>query len=322
MSYLIENELHTVTEGQYRDNLFIIPIYAPFYVDDFNIIYTLNGVSRPLVEDVDFSFTLSYVTGTRTTGKPCYGGVTLHNLNPSGILSFTYKPLVPDREPNRLEVLTLLADKAYNPRTTIWDILDTPGIYNPSEHRHEYEDFKGQEEVIQTLNLIRDAIVANSSLTREALESFLINLGTESLSAFLRKEGDRMNGPLLLARDPIDPMEATTRSFIEQHFVSNSNLTALLSNYTNNAELSISLDSKVSKSGSTMTGPLTLNAPPSQDMHAANKSYVDSKLSGIQEELDLIRNSIGDVQGEFISRSEVEGMIGEVLMRLTHRVER
>ena len=162
---LVLDELHSVTEAHFRDYFFIVPNFAPFYVDNFKATITIGNETRDLIEDVDFSFAISYVTGTRTTGKAMYGGITLHNLNLNGIVSINYQTLGGDQIADRLHILTLLADKAYNPRTTIWDILDVPSVFNPSYHYQDYENFYGQEQLVQALGEIRDAILQNSSFS-------------------------------------------------------------------------------------------------------------------------------------------------------------
>lgn len=43
------------------------------------------------------------------------------------------------------------------------------------------------------------------------------------------------------------------------------------------------VDSKVSKSGDTMTGPLTLSEAPTEDNHAATKAYVDDSVGALIE---------------------------------------
>ncbi|MFP6441737.1 hypothetical protein, partial [Pseudomonas aeruginosa] len=126
---------------------FIVPNFAPFFVDNFSATITENNVTRPLVEDVDFSFALEYVTGTRTVGKVLYGAITLHNLSATGIITLNYQTLGGDIA-DRLLVLTRLANMAYNPRTTFFDVLiDTPAAFPPVPHYEDYDNFYGQEEV-------------------------------------------------------------------------------------------------------------------------------------------------------------------------------
>ena len=147
---LIQNELHTVSESHFKDYFFIVPEFAPFYVDNFSLSISINGNVTPLQEDVDYSFALQYVTGTRISGKAMYGAITLHNLNLNGILLMNYLTIGGDQIADRLLVLTTLADKAYNPRTTIWDILtNVPNSLPPSPHYQDYDQFLGQYGIVE-----------------------------------------------------------------------------------------------------------------------------------------------------------------------------
>ena len=162
-SNLIPSELHTVTESNYRDYSFIVPNFAPFYVDNFRIIYRLNGLERQLVENVDFNFALPYIAGIRSVGKMLYGAITLNNLDVNGLLLFQYQTLGGEWVVDRLYVLRQLAEKLYNPRTTIWDIVtDKPEIFPPIPHYQDYKDFYGQEQLILAINNIAELIIENS----------------------------------------------------------------------------------------------------------------------------------------------------------------
>lgn len=318
-SNLVKDELHTVSSSQYNDHHIIVPNFAPFFVDNFKVVLRLNGSERTLVEDVDYSFALSYVTGTRVTGKNMYGAFIIHNLDMSGILELQYQTVGSDQICDRLYVLTQLADKAYNPRTTIWDIItNAPTAFPPTPHYQDYDTFFGQDQVVSKLGEIRDAIISNSSLTREEIQTFLQNLNSISFSNFVLKTGSAMEGPLFLYADPSEDNEAVTKQYVDNTTVSNQELAVTLSNYTPNETLDLRMNGKVDKSGSTMTGPLILNAPPTQDMQASNKAYVDQRIAALEAELVTLRSQIGSIGGSYISREEVERMIHETLLRVTY----
>lgn len=158
----IENELHAVSESNYRDYFFIVPNVAPFYVDNFSMSIIVSHVETPLVEGVHYDFALPYVAGTRSTGKSMYGGITLHNLDMTGVLKITYQCLGGDWVADRLHVLHVLAEKAYNPRTTIWDIVsDKPDVFPPIPHYEDFSNFYGMEELVRAIDDIRTWIAAN-----------------------------------------------------------------------------------------------------------------------------------------------------------------
>lgn len=318
-SNLVKSELQTVSSAQYNDHHIIVPNFSPFYVDNFKAVLRLAGTERDLVEDVDFSFTLSYVTGTRTTGKAMYGAISIHNLDINGIVELQYQTIGGDQICDRLYVLSHLADKAYNPRTTIWDIVtNVPNALPPSPHYQDYDTFFGQEEVVNKLGEIRDAIITNSSLTSDQINVFLNRLNSISYSDFILRTGGTMEGPLFLRPIPLEDTEAVTKEYVDNNTVNGNELGVALSSYTPTNELNIRLDTKVNVSGSTMTGPLILNSPPLEDMQAANKSYVDSRIALLEQEIQDLRQQLGSIGGDYISRSEVEEMINVVLLRMNH----
>jgi len=318
-SNLVKNELHPVSSAHYNDHHVIVPNFSPFYVDNFKAVLRLAGTERELVEDVDFSFTLSYVTGTRTTGKAMYGAISIHNLDINGIVELQYQTIGGDQICDRLYVLTRLADKAYNPRTTIWDIItNVPNALPPSPHYQDYDSFFGQEQVVSKLGEIRDAIITNSSLTSEQIGTFLNQLNSISYSDFILRKGGTMEGPLFLRPTPLEATEAVTKEYVDNNTLDNNEINVILSGYTPTGEMNLKLDNKVSKSGSTMSGPLILNSPPLEDMQAANKSYVDNRIALLEEEIQDLRRQLGSIDGDYISRTEVESMINEVLLRMSY----
>lgn len=314
---LIEGELHTVSESHFKDYFFIVPEFAPFYVDNFSLSISINGNITPLQEDVDYSFALQYVTGTRISGKAMYGAITLHNLNLNGILLMNYQTIGGDQIADRLLVLTTLADKAYNPRTTIWDILtNVPNSLPPSPHYQDYDQFLGQEELVTKLGEIRDAIITNSSLTQQEIQSFFQLLNSGTLTSYVSKSGDTMNGPLTLAGNPLDPLHAATKQYVDGLLENNSQMTQLLSSYAQTSYVNQQLNLKVNKSGDTMIGPLTLNQAPVQPSHAATKQYVDGVNQNTQLQIDQLQAQITNISLDPVTKAYVDDKFNEIMAML------
>lgn len=78
---------------------------------------------------------------------------------------------------------------------------------------------------------------------------------TIDLSGYLPLGGGTMTGPLILSRDPVDPMEAATRQFV----------------------LAQAGGASLLLTGGTLTGPLVLPGDPSNPLEAAPKQYVDAQ---------------------------------------------
>lgn len=311
------NDVYSVSETRYRDYYLLVPRFAPFFVDNFKASISVNGVTRDLVEDVDFSFALSYVAGTRTTGKSLYGGITLHNLELNGIVSLSYQTLGGAHVADRLEVLTRLSDMVYNPRTTLWDnVSGVPCALPPKPHFQDYDTFYSQEKVVEALQEIADAIGTNSSLTLERINEFVNMLGMGDLESFVLKAGDSMEGVLELWRDPSLPMEAVTYRYLlsnyltKQYYLDDRNLLAT------KELLNLELEKKLDLTGGALTGPLLLHADPTVDSQAATKAYVDSKLNLVGDDLSGLIDRVTNIEDNFATRKELESAVGSILTRM------
>lgn len=313
-SNLVENELHSVNEAHFRDYYFIVPNFSPFYIDNFKLVITIGDTTSELVEDVDFSFALPYVTGSRTTGKAMYGAVTLNNLNLNGIVSMTYQTVGGEHIADRLQVLTILADKAYNPRTTIWDIItNVPAAFPPVPHYQDYDSFFGQEELVNALGGIRDAILDNAQITTEQLNNFLSIVNSGVLDSYVKKSGGVMTGPLTLSGPPTEDNHAVTRKYMQENTIDQDELNGQLSQYYNTVAVDEKLNTKVNLAGDTMTGHLQLNADPIYDLHAATKRYVDDSKSNIQSQIDTINLNLATLNQGFVSKEYVDSIKDDIL---------
>lgn len=75
-------------------------------------------------------------------------------------------------------------------------------------------------------------------------------------------------------RDPVDYNDAATKGYVD-----NSVSTAVGGNY-------------LPISGGTLTGPLTLNADPTADLHAATKQYVDTKVDAAHTDVQALTETV------------------------------
>lgn len=289
-SNLVVDEIHTVAESQFRDYYFIVPNFSPFFIDNFSITYITGSNSRILQEDVDFSFALPYVAGTRTTGKAMYGAITLHNLDMNGVLKITYQTIGGDQIADRLYVLTVLSDKAYNPRTTIWDIItNVPNAFPPVPHYQDFDQFYGQEEVVIALGQIRDAIANHAINVSQQLSDILHYIGANGLSDFLALTGGTMIGPLYLSGDPANNLQATTKQYVDNNFINIANLSSSLSGYVTSTQLTTLLDEirvyiDVVTNNSAFYSQLT-----------QFRKYVENKFASIGDNLDVNINQKADI---------------------------
>lgn len=312
---LIRNELHSVNEGKFHDYYFIVPNLSPFYIDNFSATITVGSNTRDLVEDMDYSFALSYVTGTRTTGKQMYGAITLHSLELNGIISITYQTVGGNQVVDRLEALSLLAEKVYNPRVTIWEsVIGVNKAYFPPvpNHYQDYDSFFGQEELVNALSEIRDAILQNSSLTRDQLLNFLQTINSGVLEAYVMKKGDTMTGPLILNGPPLTNLQAATKQYVDQNTVKPTDLANYMSNYHSAEYIDTILSTKVNKTGDTMSGSLTLHGNPTKDLEAVPKQYVDSINTQVQQKISNLEQTVANLGIGHVTKEYVDNLFYEL----------
>lgn len=309
---LVKNEFHAVNEAHFRDYYFIVPNFAPFFVTNFKAKLIVNDVVTDLKEDVDFTFTLSYVTGTRVTGKAMYGGITLHNLNANGLIALEYQTVGGDQIADRLHVLTLLSDKAYNPRTTIWDILtNVPNAFPPTPHYQDYDTFYGQEKLVTALLEVRDAILNNSSLTGDKIEEFLDSINN-GVKGYIKKEGGTMTGPLVLTVAPQTRNDAVSKGYVDDNFIDINELSLQLAELVKITTFNQKLAQKLNLTGGTMTGPINLSGTPTEDSHAVTKRYVDQTFTSIQNQLTAMQTTVNEYVKNQITKSYVDDLIHEI----------
>lgn len=289
-SNLVVDEIHTVAESQFRDYYFIVPNFSPFFIDNFSITYISGSNSRILQEDVDFSFALPYVAGTRTTGKAMYGAITLHNLDMNGVLKITYQTIGGDQIADRLYVLTVLSDKAYNPRTTIWDIItNVPNAFPPVPHYQDFDQFYGQEEVVTALGQIRDALANHAINVSQQLTDILHYIGVNGLSDFLTLTGGTMSGPLYLSGDPTSNLQAATKQYVDNNFINIANLGSSLSGYVTSTQLTSLLDEI------RVYIDVVTNNSAFYSQLAQFRKYVENKFASMGDNLNVNVNQKADI---------------------------
>ena len=160
-SNLITDEVHTVTEANYRDYFYIVPKNAPFFANNkLKITYSTNTDSRVLVNGVDYFPCLIYEAATRSLGVPLYGGMSFNSSIQTGYVTIEYQTIGGDYVANIGIVLERLASIVFNPKTTLWDTLtNVPVIWPPDAHTIDNSLLFGQEQLIESLNSIKEAII-------------------------------------------------------------------------------------------------------------------------------------------------------------------
>lgn len=173
----IVNELHTFTEVNNSRYRIIVPNFAPFYLDNLSLSHeSPGGVITPLSENEHYMLALPYIGATRSIGKMLYGGISFNTEFPNGTIRVTYQTLGGEWTANFNYVLERLATMAYNPRTTVWDIVtDKPSAFPPLPHDQSLDYIYGPRELIDAINGIAAQI-----LNRPAPNKIVVGLGNVS----------------------------------------------------------------------------------------------------------------------------------------------
>jgi hypothetical protein len=164
-SNLITGELHTVTEANYRDYYFLIPENSPFFLNNLVLVYTSDVETRTLVTGIDYYPCLLYEAATRSLGIPVYGGISISNLLVTGEVSISYQTIGGDYVADKSTIITRLAVAVFNPKITLWDSLtNVPEIWPPNPHLNDSSLLYGQDQVIEKLTDITNAILSSNDV--------------------------------------------------------------------------------------------------------------------------------------------------------------
>lgn len=172
---LITNEIHAVTapSGNEEAN-FIVPNAAPFFLDGL-VIRTGPAPSDPLlVENTDYFLTHQFVEATQSLNKRIFGSITFVNRLYTGTVYLTYQTLGGPYTLDDYDVVRTLTRSLYAIRVVTWgQIVGVPVAFPPVEHPHHTSDLTGMTEIVQVLELIRQAITASGSNLNTLTASFL-----------------------------------------------------------------------------------------------------------------------------------------------------
>ena len=158
---LVVDEIHTLTEINDVTYRIIIPVFSPFSLDNFVIKHTNTiGETVNLIPDVDYHFCLPYVGASRSIGKMLYGGVTINTELINGVLKFTYQTIGGEWCADASYVRERIAEKIYNPRTTVWDIVtNKQDLFPPINHPQDIDTIFGHQALIDSINNVANTIV-------------------------------------------------------------------------------------------------------------------------------------------------------------------
>jgi len=157
---LITNENHVLTEVNSDAYRILIPVFAPFYLDNFSLKHLLpTGETQTLQPDVDYYMCLPYMGASRSIGKMIYGAISINTQLVEGILQVTYQTLGGEWVGDPGYVRERLAEYTFNPRMTLWDtVTNKPNQFPPINHQQDFDTVYGQQELIASINALAQQI--------------------------------------------------------------------------------------------------------------------------------------------------------------------
>lgn len=160
---LIPNEVHTLTEVNGAPYRILIPVCAPFYLDNFILKHRdTAGNETVLVQDVHYYHCLPYIGASRSIGKLIYGGVAINDNLLGGTILVTYQTLGGDWVADPIFVRERLIELIYNPKITIWDVVtNKPNQFPPINHSLNIDAVFGQQDLIAGLDRIVTQLAAS-----------------------------------------------------------------------------------------------------------------------------------------------------------------
>ena len=182
---LVRDEPHVLTEINDATYRIIIPDFAPFYQDNFQLRYSDGAGNISILEKgIDFDFCLPYMDASRAIGKYLFGALTIHNAYVQGYLAVDYQTLGDKWVADKNYVLEQLVEHNYNPRVVYWDQLtNVQQTFPPTSHAQDYDTIYGQKSVIESIDKIIAAILAGPSATNDYRSHVLAKGNVHGLTA-------------------------------------------------------------------------------------------------------------------------------------------
>ncbi len=169
-SCLISNELHTLTVVNNSNYHFIVPLFAPYFLESLTVYHQPVGSVgfQPLTLNIDYVPAYPYWGAQLRTGKKVYGAISFLNLQLDGQIRLSYQTVGGEYTLDEDKLIEITANIVYNPRITTWEQIS--GVNNhfpPTVHAWEPQDLVGQQDILDKLEGIINALMSinnNSNL--------------------------------------------------------------------------------------------------------------------------------------------------------------
>ena len=158
--FLVTREPHVLSELNSRTRRTLVPYSGPLYRNNFKLEFRdSDGNYSELVPDVDYYFSLRYISGWVATSFEVNGGVTVTTELLNGMIFMTYQSVgLGFWNGVRNDLIERLASAVYNPRATSWDMIaNLPQMFPPGPHTVNWQDTRGLDSLVEVMNRLVDA---------------------------------------------------------------------------------------------------------------------------------------------------------------------
>ena len=160
----IPEESHMITPAEGKTFSFIIPKFAPYYLDSMNVYIRTNGTLLPMTRGLDWEPSLHFRSASLSVSKSVYGGVSLVDLSLDDEIVLGYQTVGGGWVLDDQAMIRTLAEIIYNPRGLTWDQLsNTPTNFGVTEHSFDFNTVLTEAQLGVKIDGIAAAILANNN---------------------------------------------------------------------------------------------------------------------------------------------------------------
>lgn len=160
---LFLNEVHTLTEQNYRDYHYVVPKWAPFYAESIKLkVVLLDGTEKPLELGIDYHLTHKFITATKSIAKgDICGSITFLDNELAGVLYIEkYQSLGGLWVVSDEELLKIVSSTQKNPRVTSWEVVSGRPVHFPViNHEFDLINLKGTEQLIEAVDRLSLSVI-------------------------------------------------------------------------------------------------------------------------------------------------------------------
>lgn len=156
----IVGEPQILTPTNWRNHLFIVPKFAPYFMDSLKLVYRgTDGIVKVMTRGIDWYEGHQYIGASRACAKPIYGSIVFMNNQLEGTVTLEYQTLGGPYCVDEAKIMEILANALYNPRVSSWDAVSgIPNVFPVINHEWDLVDMVGMSDLIASINTIEEQL--------------------------------------------------------------------------------------------------------------------------------------------------------------------